>query len=402
MKCIFFCIAFFVASPFSFASVEKEIDVKPEQLSVRSLDLNGKGNLLWVSDFAFGLADGRFVLVDIDRGEMLGMLGTGLSPMGLHYSPDGSEIYAVETFFSRSSRGKRTDTVGVFDPRSMKNIAEIEIPPRSFHGIPTLGRSALTSNGRFLLVYNFTPTQTVSVIDVVGREFVTEIVTPGCAMVYSAGESGFFQWCADGSTLTIILDKDGKEKSRQQSKVLVDSQNDFVLENGIYANEKWYFLSLRGNIFEFDATSDVVKLIGVWPLSNELHEVEESRPLFEIPGSLSKRITWQAGGHQGLSLTPNAEKLYVLTRVGSRDSYEDVGTHVWVMDVKNRKKIKEIELKTHATSILVSGSDSHPLLYAMAEEAVMHGVDVYDGLTGKFIKNIPEIGITPYLLQRGR
>ena len=47
--------------------------------------------------------------------------------------------------------------------------------------------SVWLDDGRFVIVYNFTPTQSVSVVDVQARKFVGEIDTAGCGMVYAAG-----------------------------------------------------------------------------------------------------------------------------------------------------------------------------------------------------------------------
>src|ERR1700678_211881 len=67
---------------------------------------------VWVNDFVFPhMADGMAYLVDGDSGRYLGTLSTGYSFEHLLLSRDGRLIYSPETYFSRGTRGQRTDVV---------------------------------------------------------------------------------------------------------------------------------------------------------------------------------------------------------------------------------------------------------------------------------------------------
>ena len=79
-------------------------------------------------------------------------------------------------------RGERTDIVAVYDFENLSPIAEIEIPQK-VEGQPLRRHAGLTGNGRYFLVFNMTPAQSVTVVDVENRTFVGEVSTPGCAVI---------------------------------------------------------------------------------------------------------------------------------------------------------------------------------------------------------------------------
>src|SRR5260370_35602696 len=72
-----------------------------------------------------------------------------------------------------------------------------------------MGNAVLTDDDRFLLIYNFNPAQSVTVVDTTLRRFVREIETPGCALVYPTGPRSFFSVCGDGALSLVALDDAG-------------------------------------------------------------------------------------------------------------------------------------------------------------------------------------------------
>src|SRR5260370_16854599 len=68
-----------------------------------------------------------------------------------------------------------------------------------------MGNAVLTDDDRFLLIYNFNPAQSVTVVDTNLRKFVREIETPGCALVYPTGPRSLFSVCGDGSLSLLAL-----------------------------------------------------------------------------------------------------------------------------------------------------------------------------------------------------
>jgi len=115
-------------------------------------------------------------------------------------------MYVAETFRARGTRGERTDVLTIYDKRTLAPIGEVVIPPKRASEMPLHYNLQLLDNESLALVYNFTPATSVSVVDLVNREFLTEIPIPGCSLVYPMGGRAFASLCADGSILSVTLD----------------------------------------------------------------------------------------------------------------------------------------------------------------------------------------------------
>ena len=120
---------------------------------------------------------------------------------------DGREIYLAETFYTRGTRGERTDVVSIADAITLQSKGEVVIPPKRCEHTSWVAGSALSDDGRFLAVFNMNPATSLSIVDVAERRFVTEIDTPGCSLVYAAGPRRFLSLCADGTALVVTLDE---------------------------------------------------------------------------------------------------------------------------------------------------------------------------------------------------
>lgn len=337
---------------------------------------------LWLSDSSLGaMPDGRAYLFDGDSGRMLGSLNTGYSFVGLTLASHYREIYSAETYYSRHTRGERTDLVSIYDPVDLKSIAEIIIPTKRASTIPRLNDAAISDNDRFMAVYNITPATSLSVVDLKERKFVAEIPTPGCSMAYPAGAQRFFSLCTDGSLLMVTLKDDGSQASTRRSKRFFNVNEDPILENGMRIRKLWLFISVLGKIYPVD--------------------VSAVEPGFQPPWSMieaaGKGLTdeWRPSGMQGLAAHRDSNSLYVLMHQGGFFTYEEPGRHVWMLDALRRKYRGEIELIEDSISIQVT-QDASPLLFAVRAEKP--ALDVYDATTGKHLRTIEEIGMTPFLL----
>jgi methylamine dehydrogenase heavy chain len=157
-------------------------------------------------------------------------------------------IYSPETYFSRHMRGTRTDVVTIYDGRRLAPVAEVSIPPKRVSSMPTPANARLTDDDRFVLVYNFTPAQSITVVDTRTRKFAGEVDTAGCALVYPTGPRSFFSLCGDGAALSVRLDEVGKAASRARSAVLFDPIKDPVTEKGVRDGISWLFATFAGEI----------------------------------------------------------------------------------------------------------------------------------------------------------
>lgn len=335
---------------------------------------------VWVNDVVFHhMADGKAFLIDGDSGQMRGMLSTGYGFNGVVVPRNRSLILSPEVYFSRGTRGTRTDVVTLYDPRKLAPVGEIGIPPKRSSQIPMLANAAVTDDDRFLMIYNYTPAQSVSVVDVKARKFVGEIDIAGCALVYPTGSRSFFSLCGDGTALTVRLDDTGKAASKARTAKLFDAVKDPVTEKGVRRGDTWYFATFAGDVVPIQTAAEATKAGTRWSLTD----------------AADRKASWRPGGMQHLSMHAATGRLYSLMHVGGEWSHKDPGTEVWVYDLANRKRERRIKLEGPATSIAIT-PDSNPVLFAIFIGATK--VDVYDPKGGKLLRSIGEIGFTPSTL----
>ena len=354
--------------------------LKPEPLVGSDLPAKPGPHWMWVNDVVFHhMADGKAFLVDGDAGTMRGMLSTGFGFNGVVVPRNRSAILSPEVYFSRGTRGTRTDVVTVYDPRKLAPVAEIGIPPKRGSHMPMTASAALTDDDRFLVIYNFTPAQTVSVVDVKARKFVGEIDIAGCALVYPTGPRSFFSLCGDGTALAVRLDDAGKAAGKARTAKLFDAVKDPVTEKGVRRGDTWYFVSFTGDVVPVQTTGGTTKAGARWSLLD----------------AADRKASWRPGGMQHLSVHAASGRLYSLMHVGGEWSHKDPGTEVWVYDLASRKRQSRFALEGPATSINIT-QDANPVLFAIFIGAPK--VDVYDPKGGKLLRSIGEIGFTPTTL----
>lgn len=187
-----------------------DAQLPPEELTITQLDNVLRPHWVWVNDLSWNhMPDGRAYLLDADTGVLLGMISGGYSHSMLQVTPRGDRIAVPGIYFSRGSRGTRTDVVTLYDSRTLTPGREIIVPPKRLSALPFVGAMPLTDDGRFMLIYNFTPAQSVSVVDIEAGRFVGEYETPGCALAYPVGPRRFLMQCSDGSLQSASLSDAG-------------------------------------------------------------------------------------------------------------------------------------------------------------------------------------------------
>ncbi len=354
--------------------------LKPEPLVNATLPA-ASPHWVWVNDIVFHhMADGKAFLIDGDAGKMLGMLSTGFGFSGLKLLPDGSVIVSPETYFSRGTRGTRTDVVTLYDAKTLNQQGEIVIPAKRAGQIPMTSANGITDDGRFLLVYNFTPAQTVSVVDLKSRKFVGEVDIPGCAEVYPTGPRTFFSLCGDGTAFQVTLDETGKPAARSRSAKFFDGVKDPVTEKGIRDGNTWLFATFAGDVVPVEATASGLKAEPRWPLTT----------------AAERQQNWKPGGMQHLAIHVKGRRLYSLMHQGGPDTHKDPGVEIWVHDLAaGGKRVQRIVLEKPLTSISVT-SDAKPLLFGI--NIGMPELRVFDAISGKLLRTVAEVGFTPSTL----
>jgi len=347
-------------------------DLQPEELTRTELAPQLQPHWVWVNDQSVPrLADGRAYLIDGDSGTMLGMISGGYGHLLVQQAPDGKSIAVPATFYSRGSRGQRTDVVTLYDAKTLTPGDEIVIPPKFFNGLPFIGLASLTDNGRFSILYNFTPDQSLTVVDLQEKKFVGEVATPGCALSYPTGNHSFFQQCGDGSLRAASIDDAGKVTPGEMSPKLFD-KNDPASEKPVrISTTDWLFFTFSGEVHQISGAGKVPVRKDKWSL------IEAST------------AGWRPGGGQPFAYHAASGRLFALMHEGGANTHKDPGSEVWVYDVKSRKLIQRLKLAAPATSIAVS-EDGHPLLYAVMVD--VEDLVIYDAQSGAKLHSVGSLG----------
>jgi methylamine dehydrogenase heavy chain len=368
----------------------------------------------WASDLLLR----RSALFDAESGQMLGVVDAGqdLSPVAPLRSIERPELYVASTYYSRRSHGERSDALVIYDTRTLGPIGEVALPAKKASNAHGIGIVTLLDDGRFALVFNQTPANSVSVVDVVERRFAGEIETGGCALVYPAGPRRFGMLCVDGSALTITLDERGAEASRTASQKFFDAAKDPVTEKGVRLGVnggRWLFASFGG-------------------LAHVVDFAARGGPVAEEPWSLfsdeERADGWRIGGHQHLAFQAREERLYSLVHRGETDTHKEAGTELWVYGLqvghRGTRKVREIELPNLSASALrglldlpaggaldwllqrlvpnagadcvLVTTDTEPLIVLSNQQAPV--IAVLDGTSGELLREIEEPGIAIGLL----
>jgi methylamine dehydrogenase heavy chain len=348
--------------------------------TVQSLPRPASPHWVWVNDFVFPhMVSGKAMLVDGDSGRFLGELDTGFGSQRVVLAPDGQVIYSPETYFSRGTRGERTDVVTLYDPSHLSPLGEIVIPPKRSSNMPMMSNAQLTDDGRFLLIYNFTPAQSTTVVDTRSRKFVGEIEISGCALNFPTGARSFFSLCADGALLHTVLDDTGHASKSDRTEPLFDVDHDPLTEKGVRMGDTWYFVSFSGMVYPFKLERGSLKLQQTWSLLSATERAQN----------------WRPGGLQQLAVHAGLNRLYAIMHQGPLETHKDPGREVWVYDLARKARIQKIAMKNNSGSIQVT-RDAHPLLFSIFIESTV--LDVYDATTGNLLRSVTDIGTTPTVL----
>jgi methylamine dehydrogenase heavy chain len=287
---------------------------------------------VWSSDAVLE----RTALVDLESGDLLGVVDGGWGVTAPVFSADGRELYVPETHYSRGSRGDRTDVVTFYETRSLRPSGEVVIPPKRAINTLATANAALEDEGRFLAVFNMNPATSISIVDVRERRLVGEIPTPGCSLVYGAGPRRFLMLCMDGAALGVRLDQKGAPAELRRSEPFFDPQVDPVTEKAVRLGNTWLFVSFEGRLHAVDVSGPELRFEEPWPLLSEA----------------DRQAGWRVGGSQHLAVHQPTGRLYSLVHEGGVDTHKDPGTELWVYDLANRRRVQRIALRNPGLTYL--------------------------------------------------
>lgn len=356
--------------------------IQPEPAGViRTLPDTWPSHWMIIQDGAFfHMNNGKYIVVDADSddpaGRIKGMFdGSFISQF--HQADSRPEMYVSETFYSRGTRGVRTDVLTIWDKQTLSPVDEVIMPPKRLSGMPNNYSVQLVDDEKIALVYNFTPATSVSVIDIVNREFLGEVPTPGCSLVYPMAGRAFASICTDGSMMSIQLDENGAQASSARTEVFFDANNDPLMEKAAMVDGVAYFPTFLGRMVPVDMNGETLAVGDPWSLIGD----EEGG---WRPGGIAVTGT-DADGHIYVLMHPD----------GYEGSHKDPGTEVWVFDPESQERVDRIELQLPAISIGLTRDDD-PL---MATTNINLEVDIYNVESGDYLRTLSGIGAeTPFLL----
>lgn len=362
-------------------------DLQPEPMGViESLPAKYPDHWMMVHDASFfHMFEGEVLVVDplaaTAAEQYKGMITASFIAF-YQQSSKRNEHYVAETFYSRGARGgERTDVVTIWANDTLAVSGEIEIPAKRISGMPKTIASALTPDERFMLIYNFTPAQSVSVVDLEARKFVAEIDTPGCGFVVPNGKRSFTSICANGSMRTTHMDDDGKAKGHSETPVLFDVNADPVFEGAAMSGGIAYFPTFQGRILPMDVSGETVQAGAPWWLTDE------------------NERNWRPGGMKPYATDAAGLGYFLMNPEGGEGTHKDGGSEVWVVDLAKQRRLARIELANWGLSLGTSGSGDNRLL--AVTNADMQ-VDIYRIPVGEFVHTLGVAPQTPFLVHGAR
>lgn len=325
-----------------------------------------------ISDFNFNsIVDGRVVVVDTaSPNQPFQGLFRAAQFANLLVSPTDDRLYTAETFYSRLTRGTRTDAITIWDMKTLKPTGEIILPGgKRQQSVTYPNLFQFTNNRKWALVANFTPAQSVSVVDLYAGKILNEIDLPGCSQIYPTGERGFSSLCADGSIFSVSLDEAGQIATSNTIKGVQDIDNQALFSMSATVGKTAWFVSQHGLIQGFDLSGATAKpIVGAFSVGTADGAAPQWRP------SGWQVINADAAGHLYVLMNPN----------GKEGSHKDGGTEVWVFDPVAKTRLARIALQGQSIAVAVTHENEPHLVVARGDGVI----DIYDATTGAFVRTL--------------
>jgi len=360
----------------------------------RSLTVGSPGpHWSYYLDFDLGSFTGRYVLMDADSTDLIAYVSAGQMPT-LDVAPGGHEIYVTSTSYEYLVDGPRHDFVTVFDTTHYASQGRIELPTGKRALMVSIRRSTLLRDPRFLVIYNYTPATSISLVDLERREHLAEIDTPGCHLVYPTGRRGVSMLCGDGSMVTYRFDEHGQLASQERSGPFFDPRVDHLKTNAAEIGDTYYFISYAGDVYPVDLSGESPRFETPWPL---VDKNKKKANLIQALFTMGKAGPWLPGGMQLAAGHEARGELYVITHPiywsENRGDHDFPGPEVWVFDVNSMERKRRIKFRGVALSIAVT-PDPEPLLLVFGADIKTEEtrLEIYDARTGEYLREMKEPG----------
>ncbi len=347
-------------------------EIKPETLTVETFKDAGPHGILVNSLFS-DIAE----IYNADTGKFMGQISLGAWANSVEIDKKNKLFHVAETYLSRHTRGERTDVVTSYEFETLSAKLEVRIPNKHASGLPHSSYSGMTDDARFMMVNNISPAMSISIVDLKQSQFVGEIATAGCGLVYPVGDRAFLQLCGDGAMQLISLKEDGSEKSRVRSERFFDVEEDPIMEKAVRTGRGWVFTTFKGELFQVSVEGEAIAV----------------KPLFNLD---MDDEGWRIGGVEAIAYHAASDILLTLMHQGGEHTHKDPGTEIWVYNLSAKRLMHKMKLENMASAITVS-QDDKPLIYSIFVGSVL--LDIYDLRSGAKVGSIDNIGVTPTIVQ---
>ena len=334
---------------------------------------------LFVLDTVFPAAQAaKTWVLDGSTGAVEGMFNQAYWP-NFAIAPDGHELYAVDSYWEKHTRGKRSDYIVVRDAQTLEVQEDIAIPADRLLVVSKKHDFDVTPDGRYGLTYNLSPTTSVNVTDLKARKFVGTIDVAGCGLVFAQAPNRFSSLCADGAILTVTFDEAATATLKRAESVF-DAKDDPAFEHSAWDRngQMLYLVTYHGDVIPVNLSGEQAEPVGKWSLTTPAERAQG----------------WLPGGWQLTAFHAPQHRLFVLMHQGRYWTHKKSGREVWVFDAASHKRLSRIALKEPVQSVEVT-QDDDPLLYAIADS---NRIYAYRASGGKMVYRTEPLGISPLLM----
>ena len=334
----------------------------------------------------FSLLDAKVVLVDVaaENRNYKGSIPSSHFPSFIA-ATTRPEMYVAESIYSRRLRGEKTDLISIYDKVNLAPIGEIVLPGAKRSMIVTHKNTLqFLDNEKLLLLYNFTPSTSVSVVDIEKRAFLAEVGIGGCAMIYPSRQRSFGSLCNDNTMLVTHLDEKGMISKQERTPPFFNADTDPIFAKPAVIDGVYYFPSFKGMVHPVDLNAADPGMLDAWSLLQEQDRQEN----------------WRPGGWQIATAHEAGRRLFVLMHPeGENGTHKGGGSEVWVFDVDAKQRVDRINLKEWGVSIEVTLGEQP---YLAVTNANME-LDVYSANSGEWLRFIGGRAFeTPFILHAAR
>ena len=364
--------ALLVGASLAVATMPSHADVPIDQITVATLPAANPYRL-YLSDMVIShFVDGKLMIIDGESFKVLGHVALGLAGHAT-LSPDRSEILVATAYFTKLNRGERIAELDIYDATTLKLKAEINVPAKHAQSMPYRGAVRSSADGRFVFMQNATPASSVTVVDRTAGNFVAEVPTPGCWMIYPAQSvpNRFATLCGDGTMLTVSLDAEGKPAAKQKSGKFFDPDADALFVAGEQDGDNYTFVSFKGNVQVVNVAGEQAVAAPIWPLLT----------------AADVKAGWRPGGYQPLAVQLASGRLYVgMHPNGKEGSHKNPAKEIWAFDLSSKKRVARVS--GHDATVLAATRGEAPRLYAVSTEKST--IAMFDA--GKKLKHLQTAG----------